>query len=117
MNRSKPIKYEDDTPAMPKPQLDLFGDQPSGTPAPVVTFVADAALVDRIRRELIGTLEMVRAADALPWPDLTQMTLAEMRFRSISRYLPDEEAGELCAAFDVAMERIYEIENRRHGYI
>lgn len=103
---------------MPEPQLDLFGEQPARVGnAPVVTFVPDAAFVDKIRRELVGTVAMVRAADGLPWPDLTQMTLAEMRFRSISRYLPDAEAAELRAAFDSAMERIYEIENRKHGYI
>lgn len=104
---------------MPEPQFDLFGDQPTraGKAASVGTFIPDAAFVEKIRRELVGTLAMVRAADALPWPDLTQMTLAEMRFRSISRYLSDDEAGRLCAAFDAAMERIYDIENRKNGYI
>lgn len=102
---------------MPEPQLDLFGEQPTRAgKAPVVTFVPDAAFIDKIRRELVGTVEMVRTAESLPWPDLTQMTLAEMRFRSIARYLPDDEAAELRSAFDAAMERIYEIENRKHGY-
>ncbi|HMU53104.1 MAG TPA: hypothetical protein PKA13_25250 [Geminicoccaceae bacterium] len=101
-------------PACPGPNSTCSANSP---PAPVATFVADAAFVDRIRRELVATLAMVRAADSLPWPDLTQMTLAEMRFRSIARYLPDDEATELVAAFDAAMERIYEIENRKNGYI
>lgn len=105
---------------MPQPQLDLFGAQPprgNNDAAAGVTFVPDAAFVDRIRRELTATLAMVRAADALPWPDLTQMTLAEMRYRSIARYLPEEEAAQLRSDFDAEMMRIYEIEDRKAGFI
>ncbi len=56
---------------------------------------------------------MVRTAQSLPWRDLTQTTLAELRFNSITNWLPTDEAEYLRAAFDVEMTRLYEIEDRR----
>jgi hypothetical protein len=97
---------------MPDPQLDLFADDPKAAPRGL-GFVAPPEMVERIRAELLATLERVRAAEALPWPDLTQATLGEMRFRSVSRYLPEEEAAALRAAFDVEMARLWEAERAR----
>ncbi len=61
----------------------------------------------RIRTELRATLARAEAADTLPWPDLTAATLAELRFRGILHWLPEEEAAALRARFDTAMHRLY----------
>jgi len=100
---------------MPDPQLNLFPNQqsadrdraPAGLEQPPADFVA------RIRSELEATLETVRQASALPWPDLTRATLAELRFHSIARWLPDEEAAALREAFEAEMARLYEQEDNR----
>lgn len=100
---------------MSDPQLNLFTDHqtadqgrvPAGLEQPPPDFVA------RIRSELEATLHTVRQAAALPWPDLTRATLAELRFHSIARWLPEEEAATLCQAFEVEMARLYEQEDKR----
>jgi hypothetical protein len=66
-----------------------------------------ADFVVRIRNELSGTLARVREAAALPWKDLTQATLAELRFDSIAGWLPEEEAAALRAAFHRELDRLY----------
>lgn len=38
---------------------------------------------------------------------MTQATLAEMRFHSIARWLPDEEAKSLRAEFQSEIDRLY----------
>ena len=98
---------------MPATQPDLFGDDPAARPARRHELLASVELVERIRSELEATLAMVRAADRLPWPDLTRMTLAELRFRSIVRWLPEAEAAGLRAAFDAERERLYALEDAR----
>ncbi len=62
---------------------------------------------EKVRAELVETLAKVTAAETPPWSDLTQTTLGELRFRSMSRWLPAEEAAGLVAAFDIEMLRIY----------
>lgn len=98
---------------MPASQPDLFADHqaareeraPAGFELPPADFVA------RIRNELVSTLHTVRQAETFPWPDLTRTTLAELRFHSIARWLPDDEAAALRAAFEVEMARLYERED------
>jgi hypothetical protein len=46
-------------------------------------------------------------------PDLTRTTVAELRFNSISRWLPAYEAAAMREAFDAEMARLYEAEDRR----
>jgi hypothetical protein len=58
-------------------------------------------------------LAQVRAAELLPWPDLTRTTLAELRFNSIARWLPEDEAGGLRQAFEAEMTRLHDADNRR----
>jgi hypothetical protein len=99
--------------AMAATQLSLFDDDPAVKPAKRHEFVASPEFVERIRSELTTTLAMVRAADRLPWPDLTRTTLAELPFRSIVRYLPPLEAEALRAAFDAEIERLYALEDAR----
>jgi hypothetical protein len=94
-------------------QRDLFADQPSAseTRGPHRFEPPPAEFVARIRSELQETLRLVREAARLPWPDLTQATLAELRFHSIARWLPEEEASALQSAFEAEMVRLYSVEN------
>ena len=69
--------------------------------------------VAQIRAELNSTLALVQSAELLPWPDLTRTTLAELRFNSIARWLPEGEAAALHQAFDAEMTRLYDAEDRR----
>lgn len=96
-------------------QADLFdmapGDAPAARPGHGgLAEPPDAAFVDGVRQELTATLARVRAAaDALPWRDLTAAYLAELRFRSISRWLPAAEAARLVASFDAELDRLYAV--------
>lgn len=66
-----------------------------------------ADFVARVRDELTGTLARVRRAASLPWKDLTQATLAELRFDSIAGWLPEDEAAALRAEFHRELDRLY----------
>jgi hypothetical protein len=100
---------------MPMTQPDLFADQeatredrtPHALEQPPAEFVA------RIRHELEATLCSVRQAETLPWSDLTRATLAELRFHSIAKWLPEEEAAALREAFEAEMARLYDREDDR----
>ena len=82
-------------------QSDLFAD--GDTPAAHVPedFIA------RIRAELLATIACVESAALLPWSDPAKAMLTEMRFHSISNWLPDQEAAALRARFDSQLERLY----------
>jgi len=90
-------------------QPDLFSQQQADRREPAVVALEEppADFVDRIRSELGSTLQVAREATAFPWPDLTSATLAELRFHSIARWLPEAEAGNIRAAFDAEMARLY----------
>ena len=98
---------------MASSQPDLFAEFVLAPEPQGVRFEATPDFVTRIRAELDETLALVRVAELLPWPDLTRTTLAELRFNSIARWLPDAEAAELRSAFDAEMGRLYDAENRR----
>jgi hypothetical protein len=68
-----------------------------------------AEFITRIRSELNDTLAQVREAAALPWKDLTEATLAELRFNSIAGWLPEDEARVLRTGFEHEMNRLYAI--------
>ena len=98
---------------MSSEQTDLFAElAPASGPA-AVAFEVTPDFVAQIRAELNDTLQLVRAAELLPWPDLTKTTLAELRFNSIARWLPEDEAAALRQAFDAEMARLYDAEDRR----
>ena len=84
-------------------QPDLFAAEHSfGTDEPPPT-----DFIQGIRDELLATLTRVQGAARLPWRDLTAATLAELRFESISNWLPQPEAEALRSAFAAEMERLY----------
>jgi hypothetical protein len=82
-------------------QRDLF--ESAVTEPPPAEFIA------RVRDELNTTLVRAREAGTLPWRDLTTATLAELRFHSIARWLPADEAAALRADFQREMGRLYAI--------
>ncbi len=96
-------------------QPDLFAEQrPVGNEfASVSRDDPPPDFIARIRKELEATLLIVRQASALPWPDLTRATLAELRFNSIAGWLPDGEAASLRAVFEAEMTRLYQLEDSR----
>jgi hypothetical protein len=102
---------------MTRPQLDLFAShrptREQGSSPALVQPPAD--FIARIRGELEATLRIAREATTLPWPDLTHATLVELRFHSIARWLPADEATALTAAFEVEMARLYEREEDGAG--
>jgi hypothetical protein len=93
-------------------QPDLFGSPKSpcdgGYAAPLQE-PPPADFIERIRRELTDTLAMVREAVAMPWKDLTVATLAELRFNSITNWLPLAEANALRECFAREMARLWAI--------
>src|SRR5947209_1535742 len=68
-----------------------------------------ADFIERIRNELLGTLAMAREAARLPWKDLTAATLAELRFNSITNWLPANEAETLRESFNREMARLWDV--------
>ncbi len=71
-----------------------------------------ADFIERIRNELVGTLAMAREAARMPWKDLTAATLAELRFNSITNWLPASEAEALRESFGREMARLWNIAAR-----
>ncbi len=61
-----------------------------------------------MRDELLGHLAKARAASTLPWRNLTEDYLIEMRVYSMSRWLPEAEARALRRDFGLEMDRLYE---------
>lgn len=90
----------------PEAQLEMFAAEELRPPRVEMP----PEFVAMVRDELLATLETARRAERLPWPDLTRATLAELRFRSMSRYLPDDEAAALWAAFDAELDRLHAAE-------
>ena len=98
---------------MASSQTDLFPELAQPDAPSRTEFQVTPEFVARIRGELNETLALVRAAELLPWPDLTRTTLAELRFNSLVRWLPDAEAAMLRDAFEAEMTRLYDAEDRR----
>lgn len=71
-----------------------------------------ADFIERIRSELTDTLARVRGAAALPWKDLTAATLAELRFNSITNWLPAAEGAALRESFGREMARLWAVAAR-----
>lgn len=90
-------------------QPDLFASLEAASSRPSMP----AEFVERIRGELRATLARASRADTMPWSDLTQATLAELRFHSIAGWLPVDEADGLRSAFKIEMERLYELAARQ----
>lgn len=96
-------------------QADLFeAVQPAsgGGYAALLDEPPPADFIERIRNELIRTLATARAAARMPWRDPTAATLAELRFNSITNWLPSAEAEALRLSFNREMARLWDIAAR-----
>ncbi len=95
-----------------------FADQPglfdSPTSSPTGSLVDQLdehpgeEFIQGIRNDLCATLALARGAETFPWPDLTQTYMVEMRFYSMSKWLPRQEAIALRRQFAAEMDRLYE---------
>jgi hypothetical protein len=83
-------------------------DSPTGSLVDQLDEHPGEEFVQGIRDELCATLALARCAAAFPWPDLTQTYMVEMRFNSMSNWLPRQEAVVLRRQFAAEMDRLYE---------
>jgi hypothetical protein len=92
-------------------QPSLF-DSPAGSPTGSLVDQLDEhpgeEFIQGIRDELGATLALARAAATFPWPDLTKTYMVEMRFNSMSNWLPRQEAVGLRRELAAEMDRLYE---------
>lgn len=78
------------------PQPELLKDQPERV------YRADP---DEVRRDLMGLLAQARAAQTMPW-EPRKVRLYRIIFPQMSRWLPDDEAKQLCFAFEIELARL-----------
>jgi len=84
-------------------QGSLFGDAPDRIPHPQPeSYVPDP---ERIRQRLHAVLELARAAPDKPWPEKKQRVW-QIVFPNMAKWLPDDEADQLCFEFAQEIERL-----------
>jgi hypothetical protein len=86
-------------------QDDLFGPVSRANEQPSDEIVA------LVRGRLHATLALVKAADAMPWPDQLTIIREDNAFRFGKDVLPRDEGAALWAEFDAEMNRLYAIMN------
>jgi hypothetical protein len=86
-------------------------DSPTGSLVDQLDEHPGEGFIQSIRDELCTTLALARSAATFPWRDLTQTYMVEMRFNSMSNWLPREEALALRRQFAAEMDRLYEAAN------
>jgi hypothetical protein len=64
-----------------------------------------------VRARLQATLALVKAAEAMPWPDQLAIIREDNAFRFAKDLLPPDEGAALWAEFDAEMDRLYAIMN------
>ena len=84
-------------------QHSLFGDDPDRIPHPEQeAYVPDP---ERIRQRLQAVLDRARAAPDQPWPEKKQRVW-QIVFPNMAKWLPDDEADQLCFEFAREIERL-----------
>ena len=87
-------------------QLSLFGPEPQGDlfdePQAPKTYLPDPA---DIRRQLQAVLMTARQSSAMPW-SREELRYHQTVFPQMSRWLPEDEARQLCFAFDEEVKRL-----------
>jgi hypothetical protein len=81
----------------PAPRPDLFDEN-----RPPVLVRADP---EKVRRELLALLAKARAAETMPWPREI-LRYHQTVFPQMSRWLPENEARQLCLEFAHELERL-----------
>lgn len=84
-------------------QESLFGDSPDRIPHPKQELYTPDP--ERIRQRLHAVLETARAAPTMPWPGKEQR-MWQTVFPNMAKWLPDDEAEQLCFEFAREIERI-----------
>jgi hypothetical protein len=90
---------------MSESQADLFGSASSAGEQPSEEIVA------LVRNRLQATLALVKAAEAMPWPDQLAIIREDNAFRFGKDLLPSVEGAALWAEFDAEMDRLYAVMN------
>ncbi|MDN2578386.1 hypothetical protein [Aquibium sp. ELW1220] len=86
-------------------QLDLFGtDEPErfDEDAPTVYYHGDP---DRVRARVLRLIAEARAAETVPWDD-DDLRLFRKIVPQMVRWLPDDEARQLCFDFEEEIRRL-----------
>jgi hypothetical protein len=83
-------------------QPDLFLPDDPDLDRPPVVYRADP---DEVRADLHRILAEARAAKTLPW-DEDKTSLYQVIFPQMSRWLPEEEAAQLCFEFEAELARL-----------
>jgi hypothetical protein len=91
---------------MSSAQSDLFGTTPHAGEPP------GEEIVVLVRARLHSTLALVKAAEAIPWPDQLAIIREDNAFRFGKDVLPRAEGAALWAEFDAEMNRLYAIMNK-----
>ena len=55
--------------------------------------------------ELLGRIQQMKAAASLPWPK-SETRYHQTVFPQMARWLPDEEAAQLCFDFEAELKRL-----------
>ena len=87
-------------------QLDLFGPDPQAElfdeVRPPVLYRADP---DVVRRKLLAVLAQAKAATEVPWT-YDMLRYHQTVFPQMSRWLPEDEARQLCFEFETELKRL-----------
>ena len=89
----------------PMRQPDLFDPDPQDLPdeeRPPLVYRADP---QKVREELHALLAKAKAASSLPW-SREDLRYHQTVFPQMSRWLPQDEAAQLCFAFSQEVERL-----------
>lgn len=84
-------------------QISMFGEGDNRIPHQRKPDIAPDP--DRVRRRLTGVLEKARGAETMPW-SARDAGMWEIVFPQMSRWLPEDEASQLCFAFAREIERL-----------
>jgi hypothetical protein len=83
-------------------QGSLFGSGEDRIPAPQPSTLPKP---EEVRLRLQTLLERARAAETMPWPE-RDARMWQTVFPNMAKWLPPEEARQLCFAFDQEMQRL-----------
>ncbi len=83
-------------------QGSLFGPGEDRLKAPQQHTTPDPELV---RRRLQAVIDKARSAEKMPWSE-REVRMWQTVFPNMAKWLPDDEAAQLCFEFDTEMKRL-----------
>ena len=60
---------------------------------------------EAVRRRLHAVIDKARAAEKMPWSE-REVRMWQTVFPNMTKWLPEDEAAQLCFAFDAEMKRL-----------